>query len=149
MMAQETDKTESSTREHGDVDMIESSQAWPDSHGVSKFFYGSQEVNVKLVPHDSDANSLNVAVVSGGQLRKAVILLKQHRDHYRTPESSFWRGFFGGFFSPPHATRKDLKDLRYPRDSFAEDQKRIGADMYSAMGILIENPEEAGENLER
>ena len=146
-MTQGTDKTESST--HGDVDMIESSQAWPDSHGVSKFFYGSQELNVKLVPHDSDAKSLNVTVVSGGQLRKAVILLKQRRDHYRTPESSFWRGFFGGFFSPLHATRNDLKDLRYPRDSFAEDQKRIGADMYSAMGILIENPEEAREKLER
>ena len=54
-MTQETDKTESSTREHGDVDMIKSSQAWPDSHGDAKFFYGNQEVNVKLVPHDSDA----------------------------------------------------------------------------------------------
>ena len=148
-MTQESDKTESSTREHGDVDMIESSQAGSDSHGASKFFYGSQELNVKLVPLDSDVKSLNVAVVSGGQLRKAVILLKQHKDHYRTPESSFWRGFFGGFFSPPHATRKDLKVLRYPRDSFAEDQKRIGADMYSALGVSIENTEEAGENLER
>ena len=63
-MTQESDKTESSTREHGDVDMIESSQAGSDSHGVSKFFYGSQELNVKLVPHDSDVKSLNVAVVS-------------------------------------------------------------------------------------
>ena len=71
-MAQETDKNESSTREHGDVDMIEPSQAWSDSHGVSKFFYGSQKLNVELVPHNSDEKSLNVAVVSGGQLRKAI-----------------------------------------------------------------------------
>ena len=62
---------------------------------------------------------------------------------YREINSSFWLGFFMGFFSPTSSARL-INPQHYPADPFLEDQKRIGADMYTAMGLIAETAEKIG-----
>ena len=62
---------------------------------------------------------------------------------YRETNSSFWRGFFMGYFSPTSSARL-INPQHYPADPFLEDQKRIGADMYTAMGLIAETAEKIG-----
>ena len=62
---------------------------------------------------------------------------------YRETNSSFWRGFFMGYFSPTSSARL-VNPQHYPADPFLEDQKRIGADMYTAMGLIAETAEKIG-----
>ena len=62
---------------------------------------------------------------------------------YRETNSSFWRGFFMGYFSSTSGARI-FNRQQYPADPFLEDQKRIGADMYNAMGLVVNNAEKDG-----
>ena len=62
---------------------------------------------------------------------------------YRETNSSFWRGFFMGYFSPTSSARL-VSPQHYPVDPFLEDQKRIGADMYTAMGLIAETARKSG-----
>ena len=62
---------------------------------------------------------------------------------YREINSSFWRGFFMGYFSSTSSARL-IDPQHYPVDPFLEDQKRIGADMYTAMGLIAETAEKSG-----
>ena len=35
-----------------------------------------------------------------------------------------------------YESTEEINSLRYPRDSFTEDQKRYGADMYVVIGLV-------------
>lgn len=67
---------------------------------------------------------------------------KRMISHYRVAENNFWRGFFLGFFSSIYGD-SEPKDRRYPENPFFEDQVRIGADMYRAFGMTLENARES------
>ena len=41
-----------------------------------------------------------------------------------------------GFFPPMHEPLEDDSSFRFPRDSFAEDQKRYCADIYAVIGLV-------------
>ena len=63
-------------------------------------------------------------------------------NHYRKSNKGFWNGFFMGYFASIIPPRRKLDELRYTLDGLAEDQKRIGNDMYVALGIVSK---ESGE----
>ena len=48
-----------------------------------------------------------------------------------------------GYFSSTSSARL-INPQHYPVDPFLEDQKRIGADMYTAMGLIAETAEKIG-----
>ena len=58
------------------------------------------------------------------------------KEHYRKSNANFWNGFFQGFFPSMYEPTEEINSLRYPRDSFTEDQKRYGADMYVVIGLV-------------
>ena len=60
-----------------------------------------------------------------------------------TKRRHFWDGFFSGFFSSFDSTslRSELSDILDNKNSFAEDQQRIGRDMRIAMNIVSEELE--------
>ncbi len=68
------------------------------------------------------------------------------RKHFRVTEDDFWSGFISGFTTLGPEPLEDDEFLRYPRDSFADDQKRYGADMYSSIDAFKNSVQEAKTN---
>ena len=67
---------------------------------------------------------------------------KRKHSHYRKAHHGFWRGFFLGFFPSIHGDY-DSQKHRKRENPFFEDQKRIGADMYNAIGVSFDEAKES------
>ena len=59
------------------------------------------------------------------------------KKYFRVTEDDFWSGFISEFTTLGLEPLEDEEFLRYPRDSFADDQKRYGADMYGAIDAFL------------
>ena len=71
--------------------------------------------------------------------------IEKRNAHYRVSGSSFWRGFFLGFFPSIYGEHDSQVRRDVVTDPFLEDQKRIGADMFNALGIIAEDARESEE----
>ncbi len=62
---------------------------------------------------------------------------------YRRGKNPFWRGFSRGLGALGDLNPPRFNPPRYPHDARLRDQKRIGRDLYRAMGIVNEEAKTA------
>ena len=71
--------------------------------------------------------------------------IEKRNAHYRVSDNRFWRGFFLGYFPSIYGEHDSQVRRDVVTDPFLADQKRIGADMFNALGIIAEDAGESEE----